>query len=218
MFMKKYNAVIFDLDGTLLNSMEFWQSLAAEYLRSRNILPPDDLAEDLSTLDMHQAVDFMLENFDLHLSHETVYNDLVQIANNYYCNQAIFKPGVEKFLQKLRANDIALMIFSAAPEELVYSALRHLHATEYFNCGVLSCEKLDLDKTQAQAFLAAAEYCGFPVAEIVIFEDAPHAARAAKSAGFTLAVVADKTANSEELRKIADFYIEKSYDEISDML
>ena len=212
--MKKFKAVIFDMDGTLLESMYIWHHLAESYLIKNNIPIPEDLADKLVIMSIQNAAKMLINDFKLDLTPEAMLQELYNVLGDFYRTHADFKPGAREFLQKLRDNNIAPMVFSATPEHLLRLALKRLDAEKYFSHGLLSCDTVQCGKHKEEAFFKAAEHFGFAPDEIMIFEDAHYAATTAKRAGFTLGIMSDKLERrSEELREIADFYIEKSYAE-----
>ena len=212
--MKKFKAVIFDMDGTLLDSMYIWHHLAESYLIKNNIPIPEDLADKLVIMSIHNAVKMLINDFKLDLTPEAMLEELQNVLADFYRTQADFKPGARDFLQKLRDRGIATMVFSATPQHLIHLALNRLNAENYFSHGLLSCDTVQCGKNKEEAFFKAAEHFGFAPDEIMIFEDAHYAATTAKKAGFALTVMADQWERRvEELREIADFYIEKDYKE-----
>ena len=212
--MKKFKAAIFDMDGTLLDTMYIWRHLAPEYLRKNNIAVPDDLTDQLAIMGIGRAVTFLIENFNIKIAPEELHREIIGILADYYRHHAIFKPGAEEFLQKMQARGIPTMVFSATPEDLLDLALGRLDALKYFSHGVLSVNTIKCAKNKPEAFYTAAEHIGFPVEDVMIFEDALYAASTVKKAGFALTVMADNEEHhTQEMRELADFYIEKSWDE-----
>ncbi len=212
--MKKFKAAIFDMDGTLLDTMYIWRHLAPEYLKRNNIAAPADLTDRLAIMGIGRAAEFLIENFHLKISKEALYNEIVGILADYYRNEAGFKPGAEKFLQSLNDRNIPTMIFSATPDDLLDLVLSRLDALKYFSKGLLSVPAIKCSKNKPEAFYIAAERIGYPVDEVMIFEDAHYAASTAKAAGFAVTVMADNEEHrTQEMRELADFYIEKSWNE-----
>ena len=212
--MKKFKAAIFDMDGTLLESMYIWRNLAPEYLTRNNIPVPDDLLEKINPMGTRQAVDYLIESFHIDLTNDELHNELLEVLADFYRNTAALKPGAKEFLQKLRANNIPTVIFSATPEHLLHLALDRLDMSRYFSHGLLSCDMIKYRKNNPEAFFAVARYLNTDPADVMIFEDAWYAASTAVNAGFAVTVMADKVERrADELRSIAEFYVEKSWDE-----
>lgn len=212
--MRKFKAAIFDMDGTLLDTMYIWRHLAPEYLKHNNIAVPENLTDQLAIMGIGRAVEFLITNFHLKISPEQLYQEIIDILADYYRHHAVFKPGAEKFLQAMNERNIPTMVFSATPEHLLALALNRLDAMKYFSRGILSVKTINIAKNQPEAFYTAAQHIGFPVEDVMIFEDALYAASTVKKAGFALTVVADNEEHHiQEMRELADFYIEKSFDE-----
>ena len=212
--MKKLKAAIFDMDGTLLDTMYIWRHLAPAYLEKNNIAVPDDLTDKLAIMGISRAVEFLIENFHLTISHDELHQELIGILADYYKHKAVFKPGAVEFLQKLRDKNIPTMVFSATPEDLLDLALSRLDAVKYFSHGLLSCRTIQCAKNKPEAFFTAARHIETAPEDVMIFEDAWYAASTAKNAGFTVTVMADEQETRiAEMRALADFYIEKSFDE-----
>ena len=212
--MKKFKAAIFDMDGTLLDTMYIWRHLSLEYLKQHSIPFPEEMIRSMQILGINNAADFLINTFDIALSHEEMLQELINILAGYYRYQADFKPGAVNFLQKLNDRNIPTMVFSATPEHLLSLALKRLDAEKYFSHGLLSCDTVKSSKHHPEAFFSAAEHFGYAPDDIMIFEDAWYAASTAKKAGFTLGIIADREEKrTAEMRLLADFYVEKSWDE-----
>lgn len=212
--MKKFKAAVFDMDGTLLDTMYIWRHLAPEYLKRNKIAAPADLTDQLAIMGIGRAADFLIENFNLKISKEALYNEIIEILADYYRTEATFKPGAKNFLQAMRDRNIPTMVFSATPDDLLDLALSRLDALKYFSKGLLSVPAIKCAKNQPEAFYIAAERIGYPVDEVMIFEDAHYAASTAKAAGFAVTVMADREEHrKQEMRELADFYIEENWDE-----
>ena len=212
--MKKFKAAIFDMDGTLLDTMYIWRHLAPAYLERHSIAVPDDLTDKLAIMGIRRAVDFLIENFDLTVAQDDLHKELLDILADYYRYNAVFKPGAEMFLRSLRERGIATVVFSATPQHLIKMALERQNAVDYFSHGLLSCENVGCAKNKPEAFMAAAQHLNVTKDEVMVFEDAWYAASTAKAAGFPLCVMADEQEHrTDEMRELADIYIEKSWDE-----
>ena len=212
--MKKFKAAIFDMDGTLLESMYIWRNLAPEYLKRNNIAVPDDLLERLAPMAIKKAVDFLIDAFHINLTPEAMYNELLEVLADFYRTSAVPKPGAREFLQKLHSNNIPTVIFSATPEHLLHLALDRWDMTRYFSHGLISCDMLPYRKNNPESFFAVARHLNTDPADVMIFEDAWYAASTASSAGFAVTAIADSVEpRTEDMRELAEFYVEKSWDE-----
>ena len=212
--MKKFKAAIFDMDGTLLDTMYIWRHLAPAYLKRNNIAVPADLADKMTIMGIRRAVDFLIENFHLTIAPEELLQELLDILADYYRCEAVLKPGAAAFLSSLRERGIATVVFSATPQHLIRMALERQNAVDYFSHGLLSCEDIGCSKSKPEAFMAVAQHLNVTKDEVMVFEDAWYAASTAKAGGFPLCVMADAQEHrTDEMRALADVYIEKSWDE-----
>lgn len=212
--MKKFKAAIFDMDGTLLDSMYIWRHIAPVYLKKNNIPLPEDMTGEMTIMGIGSVADFLLEKFHFDMSREELLAGLWEVMEEYYRTEAVLKPGAADMLKKLHERNIPTLLFSATPEHILHSVLTRLDIKKYFSCGLLSCAAIKQSKHEPEAFMTAARHLGVHWEDVMIFEDAWYAASTAKRAGFTLGIVADREEyKTEEMRQLADFYIEKSWDE-----
>ena len=212
--MKKFKGAIFDMDGTLLDTMYMWRHLAQEYLKHSNISMPDDITEQMAIKGLNATVDYMIDNLNLNISHEKLTQELLDMIADHYRTKAVMKKGALDFLRKLNERGVSTVVLSATDENLIMLAAERLGMTKYLSHKLLSCGTLKYTKNHPESFIKAAEYMGCAPDEVMVFEDAWYAASTAKKAGLALGVIADNEEHrTAEMRELADFYIEESWDE-----
>lgn len=198
---------IFDLDGTLLDSMPIWDNLGAEYLLKKGIQnTPKDIKNVLKPLSLLQASEYFINMFNIKLSTQLIMDEINNLIEDKYKYQIALKEGVIEFLEKNK--NIKMCIATATYRHLVEYALKRLDIDKYFDFIITSSE-VGNSKQSPDIFIRAAGKLGVPINEIVVFEDALHAIVSAKSAGF-YTVGVHETAfekDKEEIIKIADCYI-----------
>lgn len=201
---KRY--AIFDMDGTLVDSMGYWTGLAVEYLAGLGIREiPADLPGRLMSMTMAQGAALLIQTFGLAVDAQELVAQQNAVMAGHYRRDIPLKPGVRAYLGALRARGVSMCVASATAEPLVEACLTRLGIREFFQF-VLSCESLGVSKERPDIFHLAARRLGAEPGEVAVYEDALHAARTAKEAGYYLVAVYDESAQDrwEELQSLAD--------------
>ena len=200
---KKY--CIFDMDGTLVDSMPYWNRLSPDYLISRGITDDiGDLMERIKTKTMPEACALLKKEFDLPEAVEEIAGHLGSVMREHYEKDIPAKTGVTEYLRALRDEGSTLCIVTATAPPLVRLCLDRLGLADLFEF-ILSCEEVGHGKDRPDAFFEAARRLGARPEETAVFEDAFVALRTAKEAGFYTVAVHDRfSENWEESAGIAD--------------
>lgn len=210
------NAAIFDLDGTLLDSTDMWENLGARFLQSLDIVPKENLRNEIWDMSLPESAAFFKREYSVSLSEEEILARLNELSESVYTNDAPLKSGVKRLLGSLQMLDIKSALATAADKNLAEAALARTGISEHFS-GIFSCSEHGA-KTAPDIFLKAAELLGTKPQETVVFEDSLTAVQTARSAGFITAAVFDRSEkNPDLLRDTADFYGE-NLDELRKMI
>lgn len=204
---------IFDMDGTIIDSMGFWKDLAAEYLRSRGIHEiPGDVLEQIKPMTMSESAALFKQRFSLSGDVEAQMNGMM---DEHYREDIPLKPGVLEYLQSLHQKGVRMCVASATAEHLMESCLTRLGVRPYFEF-LLSCETVGENKHSPRIFHEAARQLGAVPGRIAIYEDALYAVRTAKTAGFYVAGVYDEASAGswQSITEIADEIIWNWEDEV----
>jgi len=202
---------IFDLDGTLLDSMDMWENFAENYLRSQGVVPKEDLGESIKNLSLYDAVDCCKRKYNLPKTVKEIIDEFDKIFYNYYRNEVALKPGAKAFLKKLKENNVNMCIASATEEHLVKAALKRCGIEEYFS-EVFTCTACGNGKENPAIYRMALKYLNTKKSDTIVFEDVYFAAKTAKDDGFLVAAVFDKQEkDSDKIKEIADCYIPDFY-------
>lgn len=207
--LKDIEAVIFDLDGTLVDSMWIWRNIDIEFLGARGIKMPDNLQKEIEGKSFSETAVYFKETFGLCESLEEIQKIWNDMAFNKYSTEIKFKPQAKEFVKALYDAGIKLGIATSNSRNLASACLKNLGAFEYFHTIVTGCE-VACGKPQPDIYLKAAEGIGVNPAKCVVFEDVPMGIIAGNAAGMTTCAVYDSYSEfmDDEKKALADFYIE----------
>ncbi len=203
---------IFDLDGTLLDSMPVWNDLLDTMLRKKGIIPPPDLLDRTKTLGLESCTELVLKEFHLADDPAVVYQMFQDEMEYQYCNHIPLKPGVQEFLDTMYGK-VPMAVATATSRNLVEKALAHHGLNKYFQ-SITTVAEAGIGKHDPKTFLIAAEKLSLPANACVVFEDSLTASRSANQAGFqTVAVYeASNLHEQEALKQEAHRYVQDFYD------
>ena len=196
------------MDGTLIDSMVYWQRLASEYLFSRGVTPaqiPADLPERIKTVTVTGAAALFIDLFGFSGTPESVAAEINALMDEHYRRDIPLKPGMKEYLIALRQNGTALCVASATAAPLMEACLSRLGVRQDF-AFLLSCEDVGKGKDSPEIYLQAARRLGCAPCDAAVFEDAIFAAKTAKAAGFYVVGVYDDSAKDRwsEMSALAD--------------
>lgn len=207
--------IIFDLDGTLLDSMTVWYEADQVFLRTQGVEVDFRWAEHVKAKGFWECVDYMIDTFGLTCTPEDVANGVGDVVTQKYRDEVLFKPYAKEFLQQMRKQGVRMCIVTAGLRPTAELALQRLGVLDWFEF-LLSGEELGMSKMQPEIYLLAAKQLELPVQEITVFEDALHCVRTAKSAGFPVVGVEEATLSETDraaVQREADCYI-RSFQEL----
>lgn len=202
-------AAVFDIDGTLIDSMKIWEELGARYLKEQGIRAEENLSEILFPMTIAEGVLYLKEHYGLAQSPEEIRRGLTQITDAFYRYEVEAKPGVRQTLDMLKERGIAMALATIGDPDLEEAALRRLGIWDYFE-DMLVCEDYNTTKKEAVIYEAAAGKLGTTPEETLVFEDVYQAVHAAARAGFVVCAVADDASSHERDRIVqeADLFLE----------
>lgn len=211
----RLQSAIFDMDGTLLDSMPMWRNLLNDFLRSQGRVAKSNLWEDVRPLTLLDTAVYMREVYKLHQPEDEIVSMIEERISNYYSKKARPKPGVEKFLSLLKMEGVWMYIATATDRPLTEAGLKCAGIDGYFR-GIVTCREAGAGKEKsADVYERAMVRLRSNKKDTIIFEDSLAAIRTAKAAGFRVAGVydADCPSDQDEIRAIADYYI-RSFEEM----
>jgi len=197
---------IFDVDGTLLDSMQMWINFGTDYLTMKGVDFPPDIDEIIQYFSLRETAEYFSENFGLGTADE-IEEDARRVTREFYFEKVQPKAGVKELLEMLKKNGVRMYVATATYSSLIRPALERTGLLSYFE-GIVTCSDVGHGKDRPDVFLAALEALGGDLDGAWEFEDAMHAVKTAKAAGFHVCAIYDLTedANRKELEKLCDVY------------
>lgn len=205
---KDKDAVIFDLDGTLVDSMWMWRQIDIEFLGARGIALPEDLQEKIEGMSFFETAVYMKKRFQLKETEEELMDIWNNMAFEKYKREVPLKPGVEHFLETLKAHQVKIGIASSNSQLLVETVLKSQGIFHYFD-SIHTANEVEKGKPAPDIYLLVAKDLGVEPEQCLIFEDIVQGIMAGKNAGMTTCAVYDDYSkeDDENKRAVADFYI-----------
>ena len=200
---------IFDMDGTLIDSMGYWKSAAGDYIKTLGKEPDADLGDRFLTLGLANIYHQMKEDYGLTQSIEEVSAGIYAIMEKNYGNVDI-KPYVKDMLEAFKNKGVKMCIASATNSDLASRVLTRLGIRDYFS-AVLCCKDVGRGKRYPDVYNFALGYLGTSKEETLVFEDAVFAIRTLSSHGFVSVGIEDKWCIGEEREEVkakATYYID----------
>ena len=206
--LKGKKAVIFDLDGTLIDSMSMWDDINVEYLGKFGLTVPENLQREISGMSFTECAIYFKEKFHLPDSIEEIKEVWNEMAMYKYTHEVPLKTGVLEFLKELKQRGIKTGIATSNSIELVEAVLDSLQIAKYFDEVHTSCE-VQKGKPAPDIYLFVAKCLFVAPEQCLVFEDVPEGIIAGKRAGMQVCAVEDAFSNYmlEEKKKLADYYI-----------
>lgn len=196
---------IFDLDGTLLDSMWIWADIDRRFLSKRGIEVPPDYMAAVGAMEYRQAAEYTVARFELNDTPEDLMHEWSDMAVGAYASELKLKPSVTKLLFELRDRGIRLAVATSATPDMCLPALRNNGVAHLFEQVVTTWE-IGKGKAHPDVYFACAQRLGVLPTECAVFEDSLRAVKTAKSAGFFTVGVYDKfsAVDEREIKDISD--------------
>ena len=174
--------VIFDLDGTLLDSTGMWRQVDGRLMAHYGKEVPPDLSETVQRMSIEEFSQFFVEEFDLPVTPEQIAQQVADMVAEEYREKLQLKPHVPEILEWLDQQDIPYGVATATYGELAEAALRRLHIWERLRF-LLTEQDAGTPKTQPKIFQLAAQKLHLGRRQIAVVEDSLHALEGAKNGG-----------------------------------
>ncbi|MFV0517918.1 MAG: HAD family hydrolase [Aminipila sp.] len=204
---------IFDLDGTLLDSMAIWETIAVDYLRLRGIEPTENLNETFKAMSLQQSAQYYQRHYNIVDSTDKIIEDINKMIESFYINEVQPKRGVKCFLENLKNRNTKMIVATAIDKHIAKAALTRCNLLDYFE-DILTCREIGCGKDKPDIYIEGLSRLKTKKESTWVFEDSIHALNTAKLAGFPVVGVYDKSEiDSKSVCSIADMYI-NSFEEM----
>lgn len=208
--ISRFKAVIFDMDGTLIDSMYAWRGVYREYIRNHGFDMPMEIV-GIPEYPVGWAARLLkdqLEALDPPVSYEEAVEAMYKLVDDHYAADTEARPGAKEFVFRLKERGKKVAVATATPLRYAETALNRLGFDGLFDL-VVSDEEVGCGKNSEAYFKWVAERLGVKAEECLIVEDAAYSIRTAKKAGFTVCAIEDYYAwrDRDEIRALADRYL-----------
>lgn len=199
--------IIFDVDGTLLDSMSIWNHAGERYLRSLDIEAAPDLGNVLFPMSMKEGASYMKREYGLPFSITEIIKGVNDTIRSFYAFEAEPKEGVLEFLKELKCHHVKMTAATSTDRCVIEPALERMGILRKLE-GIFTCSEIGVGKESPDIYEAARLYMGTDISSTWVVEDALYALKTARSAGFGTIGVYDASSQSqqEEIRLEADIY------------
>lgn len=208
-------AVIFDMDGTLIDSMWIWPSIDEDFFEKYHLVAPEHFHEDIEGMSYTEVVQFFLDVFPtLRRTPQQIMDEWTEMAHERYMKEAPMKDGAREFILEMKRQGKKIGIATSNGRTLVQDTLHALGVEEYFDVVRTACEA-GKGKPAPDVYLMVADELGISPERCLVFEDVPMGILAGKNAGMKVCAIDDAFSRVQEDKKrdLADYYI-YSYDDI----
>lgn len=213
----KFNNIegaIFDLDGTILDSMFIWSDIGYKFLEMKKIQVPEGSDKQFTQMSLQQAAEYYIEHFDNTATIESIINDINMLVEGFYFNDVIKKDGIKEFLEYLESRGVKMCIATATDKYMVEKALERNGLLHFFS-EIFTCNGVGAGKDTPVIYDKAISHLGTTKENTLVFEDALYAIKTAHNAGYKVVGIKDvsEPADPEDVKKYCDCYI-TDYEEI----
>ena len=206
--MIDFQAAIFDLDGTLVDSMWIWDRLLVDFLAERGYETPQHILNQVAYMTLKQSSAFIQKEYRLSMTPEEVCSTWTEMVYAYYAHQVRSKPGAPEYLRYLKQNGVKIGVATACTPALCEAALSSNRMLDLIDCFTYA-DEVGKGKESPDVYLECIRRLNVRPDETMIYEDILTAVRSAKKAGLRVTAIEDASAKSERerIRQEADLYI-----------
>lgn len=206
----KITGAIFDMDGTLLNSMDYWALVADEYLNTLGITPNEDTCRRFLEDGMKNWYEYCQKEYGLSAPYDEAKRGIYKLMNIKYETVVELKDGARQLLDTLYEKGVRMCLATATDRETVELILKRLDLEKYF-LQIFTSGEVGVGKREPLIYKIALDFLGTDKNSTYIFEDAVYALETAYTNGFKVVGVYDKNvyATEEKVKSLCHIYLDK---------
>ena len=183
--------LIFDMDGTLIDSNGIWRDVDTAFLAKRGLPYTREYYEGVAHTVFPKAAEFTKAYCRLPQSTDEIMAEWMEMAGDLYTTSVPVKPGVVAYLERCKAAGERMAVLTSSVPAHCHAALEHLGLKPYFE-RIFFAQELGMDKKEPAIYRKTAELLGVAAADCTIFDDSIAACRSARAAGMTVIGVYDE--------------------------
>ncbi len=213
--LKDTDAIIFDIDGTLIDSMHVWTDIDEIFLEKYHLEEPENFHEGMEGKSYSETAQYFLDLFPgLPHTRQDLENEWHEMAYEIYTKEMTLKKGAREFIVAMHKEGKKLGIATSNSRDLAEGMLKNNGVWEYLD-SVWTSDEAKAGKPAPDVYLKVAESLGVEPKRCLVFEDVPNGILAGKNAGMKVCAVEDSFSKEQEKKKreLADYYIQ-DYDDI----
>lgn len=213
--LKNIDAIIFDIDGTLIDSMWIWTNIDELFLAKYNLTEPEGFHAGMEGKSYSETAQYFLDLFpELPHTREELEEEWNQMAFDIYTKEIPLKKGAYDFIVRMKQEGKKLGIATSNTRILAEGTLENNRILEYID-SMWTSDEAKAGKPSPEVYLRVAESLGVLPEKCLVFEDVPKGILAGKNAGMKVCAVEDPFSKPQEAlkRELADYYIQ-DFDDI----
>lgn len=212
--LEEIKGVIFDMDGTLIDSMWVWEEVDVDYVKRYQLVEPEGFYEAIEGMRFTDVAKYYKKTFpQIRDSVEQIKADWMEMGYRLYRDEVELKSGVKELLEELKKRGIKIGIATSNDRDMTEMVLEARGILQEFD-AICTSDEVKIGKPAPDVYLKAAEDLGVDPKDCLIFEDVPAGLMAGKSAGMKTCAVADKFSEDqiEKKRALADYFIQDYFE------
>ena len=211
--LNNIKACIFDMDGTLVDSMWVWRRIDIDYLKKFNLEVPKDMGKDFEGASMREVAQYFKNRFNIEDDIDTMINEWNDMAMYNYTHNVKLKPHAKEFLEYLYEKEIKIGLYTSNSLVLAKATLKALNIEKYFDVITAGCSGIK-GKPEPDGYLLTAKNLNVEPKNCLVFEDLTMGIQAGINANMRTCAVKDTYSDYQDSakRELADYYLEDYYE------